>query len=115
MRRLFTFKFHVGSTNQQCRYPRGKALGGTSTIDEGLYVRLNPKDLDSWAELGITNWTYEDVLPYFKKTENATFTLDMDPTLHGFKGIQKTGQPEDTPILVLNKSKKPSFVLHLIN
>lgn len=97
--------YNLGSINQQCRYPRGKALGGTSTINEGLYVRLNPKDLDLWAELGIANWTYDDVLPYFKKSENATFTLDMDPALHGFEGIQKTGQPEDTPILVLNHIK----------
>ena len=50
--------------------PRGRALGGSSAINAMLYVRGNAKDYDEWASLGCTGWSYQDVLPYFKKSEN---------------------------------------------
>ena len=49
--------------------PRGKALGGSSAINAMLYVRGNPKDYDEWADMGCTGWSFNDVLPYFKKSE----------------------------------------------
>ncbi len=49
--------------------PRGKVLGGSSSINGMLYVRGNPIDYNTWSQLGNRGWSYDDVVPYFKKTE----------------------------------------------
>ena len=50
--------------------PRGRVLGGSSSINGLMYQRGNPLDFDHWAELGAKGWTYRDVLPYFKRAES---------------------------------------------
>jgi len=50
--------------------PRGKTLGGSSSINGMVYVRGNPLDYDTWAQFGNRGWSYEGVLPYFKKSEH---------------------------------------------
>jgi choline dehydrogenase len=50
--------------------PRGRTLGGSSSINGMLYVRGNPLDYNTWAQYGNRGWGYDDVLPYFKKSEN---------------------------------------------
>jgi choline dehydrogenase len=59
-----------GTAGRQLQWPRGKTLGGTSSINGMLYVRGNPADYDGWAQMGCRGWTYEEVLPFFKKSED---------------------------------------------
>ncbi len=55
--------------NRQIMQPRGKVLGGSSSINGLLYIRGQRQDFEHWRQLGNVGWSYEDVLPYFKKSE----------------------------------------------
>src|SRR5690348_7413756 len=59
-----------GLGGRQVFQPRGKVLGGSSSINGLLYVRGQHEDYDRWRQRGNTGWGFEDVLPYFKKAEN---------------------------------------------
>jgi choline dehydrogenase len=64
--------------------PRGKALGGSSAINAMIYARGHPSDYDGWAALGNPGWAYEDVLPYFKRSESNE--VHRDSPFHGVDG-----------------------------
>ena len=59
-----------GSGQRQIDVPRGKMLGGSSSINGMVFVRGQARDYDHWAQLGNRGWTYQDVLPLFKKMES---------------------------------------------
>ena len=56
--------------NRRLACPRGKVIGGSSSINGMVYVRGHAKDFDHWAESGAQGWSYADVLPYYKRMEN---------------------------------------------
>lgn len=56
----------------------GKALGGSSVLNAGFYVRGNRKNYDQWSEEGAVGWSYDEVLPYFKKLEDNRNIDELD-------------------------------------
>ena len=72
-----------GLNGRQVFQPRGKVLGGSSSINGLLYVRGQHEDYDRWRQRGNVGWGYDDVLPYFKKAENQTRGAD---SYHGTGG-----------------------------
>ncbi len=69
--------------NRRLYQPRGKVLGGTSAINGLMYTRGNRADYDEWRQMGCVGWSYDDVLPYFKKSENQQRGADA---YHGVGG-----------------------------
>jgi len=69
--------------NRKGYQPRGKVIGGSSSINAMLYVRGAASDYDHWASLGNRGWDYQSVLPYFKKSEN---NCNYSDTFHGNDG-----------------------------
>ncbi|MDB5578335.1 MAG: choline dehydrogenase [Bradyrhizobium sp.] len=81
----FTTEPGAAIGNRAIHFPRGKVLGGSSAINGHLYVRGQPRDYDTWAQLGNRGWSYEEVLPYFRKSENRSTGADR---FHGGDGPQ---------------------------
>ena len=81
------------SGNRPHVWPRGKVLGGSSSINGLLYVRGQAADFDQWAQLGCTGWSHADVLPYFRKAEgNERLGGDQN---HGGDGPLNVSDPRD--------------------
>ncbi len=60
-----------GLNNRRITAPRGKVIGGSSSINGMVYVRGHARDFDTWSDMGATGWSYADVLPYFKRMETS--------------------------------------------
>ena len=76
-----------GLLGRRMECPRGRVLGGSSSINGLMYQRGNPLDFDHWAQMGATGWTYREVLPYFKRAE--TFAGGGD-AYRGDRGPMRT-------------------------
>ena len=76
----------AGIAGRRLQWPRGKVLGGSSALNGLLYVRGQAEDYDHWAALGNAGWSYAEVLPYFKKSEDQERGGDA---FHGVGGPLK--------------------------
>ena len=87
---MFETEPEDSSGNRRIAIPRGKVLGGSSAINAMLYVRGQAADYDGWAQRGNLGWSYDDVLPYFRKAENCEQLgkgdAGFDSTLRGVGG-----------------------------
>jgi choline dehydrogenase len=72
-----------GAGDRRVFWPRGKVLGGSSSINGMVYIRGQAEDFDHWRQLGNTGWSFKDVLPYFKRAEHQTRGADA---FHGTGG-----------------------------
>ena len=77
-----------GLKNGRMFVPRGKMLGGSSGINYMAYVRGHPGDFDAWADGGAAGWSYDEVLPYFRKSEHLVpcEEIPVDAEAHGTDG-----------------------------
>lgn len=73
--------------DRRCSLPRGRNLGGSSSINFMVYSRGHPEDYDNWVALGNYGWSYEEVLPYFKKSENSMNLNGINRAYHGRDGL----------------------------
>ncbi len=86
----------AGLNGRRGYQPRGKALGGSSAINAMLYVRGHRSDYDGWADLGCDGWSWDEVLPYFRRAENNENGGDA---VHGDAGpLQVSDQKDPRPI-----------------
>jgi choline dehydrogenase len=90
----------LGMEERQCTSPRGKVVGGSSTINFMIYTRGNRRDYDYWEELGNAGWGYRNVLPYFLEIENMTIPeLAKDTRYHSTRGeVVISYAPYRTPL-----------------
>ncbi|XP_035225710.1 glucose dehydrogenase [FAD, quinone]-like [Stegodyphus dumicola] len=84
----------AGLINRAVAWPSGKTLGGSSVINAMLNVRGNKKNFDDWAAQGARGWSYEEVLPYFKKLEDNANPEYVKNGYHGVGGPVTVSRPE---------------------
>jgi choline dehydrogenase len=83
-----------GTNGRAIAYPRGRVLGGSSSINGLIYIRSQPEDYDYWAQLGNRGWGWEDVLLFFKRAERWTGEA---AEIHGMEGHLTTSPMTESP------------------
>ncbi|MGW9331760.1 GMC family oxidoreductase [Bosea sp. NPDC055594] len=81
---MYASEPELGTCERRIHTPRGKVLGGSSSINGMLYVRGNPADYDAWAQAGCRGWSYQEILPLFKRSE--TYRAGGAPAFRGQDG-----------------------------
>src|SRR5689334_16457044 len=92
----FEMEPEEGMAGRRIPCPRGKTLGGSSSINGMLYVRGQPLDYDTWGQLGNRGWSYESILPYFKKSEHYEGTPHAS---RGTGGLLNVGDMKERHVL----------------
>ncbi len=89
---LYSSEPQAGAGNRRIAQPRGKVLGGSSSINGLLYIRGQREDYDRWRDFGNAGWGYTDVLPYFRKAEDQQRGAD---DYHGVGGPLLVSDPSE--------------------
>ena len=89
---LYSSEPQAGAANRRIAQPRGKVLGGSTSINGLLYIRGQREDYDRWRDLGNAGWGYADVLPYFRKSEDQQRGADE---YHGTGGPLSVSDPAE--------------------
>ena len=93
---IYETEVDEGTGGRPHKWPKGKVLGGSSSINGLLYVRGQSADYDGWAQMGARGWSWDDCLPYFKKSENQQRGADE---FHGTDGpLAVSDFPEQHPV-----------------
>ncbi|MGA4540733.1 GMC family oxidoreductase [Uniformispora flossi] len=102
----YDWDFHTGKqpelAQRELYWPRGRTLGGSSSLNAQMWVRGHRADYDGWAELGAEGWSYDEVAPYFRRAEHRTGSNHGD--VYGTEGplhIQELRDPNPTTIAFL--------------
>ena len=72
---MFVTELEEGLNGRSLNYPRGKVIGGSSSINAMIYMRGQAADYDHWRQLGLAGWGWDDVLPFFKRHEEMILVL----------------------------------------
>ena len=96
----FSTEPEPGLNGRALAYPRGKVLGGCSSINGMIYMRGQARDYDQWRQLGNAGWSWDDVLPYFKRSEDNHALPNGADAMHGTGGEWRVERgPLTWPIL----------------
>ncbi len=95
---LYSAEPEASTNGRRIPVPRGKMLGGSSSINGLAFVRGQAQDFDTWAQMGNTGWSYADVLPYFKRMER--YEGGGDDTYRGREGPLRVTNPEPSDPLL---------------
>ena len=107
----------LSSPEQRCYWPRGKVMGGTSTLNGMMYIRGNPDDYNDWEAMGNPGWSFDDVLPFFLKSEDNLQINDVDPKYHAVGGMLPVSKfPYHPPIsnAILRAGQELGLLFYLI-
>ena len=93
---LYETELDEGTGNRPHKWPKGKVLGGSSSINGLLYVRGQSADYDGWAQMGARGWSWDDCLPWFKKSEDQQRGASEAHGVGGPLGVADF--PEEHPV-----------------
>ncbi|XP_046972437.1 glucose dehydrogenase [FAD, quinone]-like [Vanessa cardui] len=103
-----------GPESRTCVWPRGKTMGGTSAINYMVYMRGNRLDYDGWAEMGNPGWSYNEVLPYFRKSENNRNREANDILHHGVGGplnVERFSYIDENTLMIIEAFQEKGLPL----